>query len=226
MEPLNQPHPPQKHVEHSSWEEWFSPTWEDAHMVRWKAPGGYSFAWKTLIYTRQAAVFLEETRGKLIPDNHREGGGARKMANWPFLDGIAFNPYYRVLQGTGRLERSDKPGSNATVNLHFEAYILFFLSALKWVHLERAVLMSVLVNCWGGTVPIFINHWMLAAPLPTGRSVLEKACMYLCTCATTAVFSCVANGFLSYRSNFSDGPRVFQSTMKWNNYTHFGLKET
>lgn len=34
----------------------------------------------------------------------------RKMAHWPFPDGIAFNPYYRVLLGTFRLEKSDKSG--------------------------------------------------------------------------------------------------------------------
>lgn len=65
--------------------------------------------------TSEGSSYLAIIRGK------RER--AREMVNWPFPDGIAFNLYYRVLQGTRRLEKSDKAGSNATVNLHFCAYI-------------------------------------------------------------------------------------------------------
>ena len=46
-----------------------------------------------------------------------------KMVNWPFADGIVFNPNYRVLLRTCRLEKSDKSPSNATVNLRLYACI-------------------------------------------------------------------------------------------------------
>lgn len=76
-----------------------------------------------LTYMRQAAAFIKEAgEAPIWQSSGRKRESEREMANWPFPDGIAFNPYYRVLLGTCRLEKSDKSGSNATVYLHFYSY--------------------------------------------------------------------------------------------------------
>lgn len=71
---------------------------------------------------------------------------------------VAFNPYYRVLLATCRLEKADKPGSNATVKLHFYAYIDKKGIQVLWSGSTWAALMSVLVECWGETLHIFITY--------------------------------------------------------------------
>ncbi len=102
-------------------------------MVQWKAGA----QWLTLFKMRECSnnmktINIHKTSGCFYKGSEQSsylatirGKGERegKMANWPFPDSIAFNPYYRVLLGTCRLVKSDKSGSNATVNLHFYVYI-------------------------------------------------------------------------------------------------------
>lgn len=82
--------------------------------------GRHTVRWIAAAHTGQNAI---NTGQATAISGNQQRERERKMAVWPFPDGIAFNPYYRVLLGTCRLETSDKLGSNATVNLHLYVFI-------------------------------------------------------------------------------------------------------
>lgn len=121
----------------------------------------YSNGMKSFNIHKTSGCFHKGSEGSLYLAIIR-GKRERKMANWPLPDGIAFNPYYGVLLWTRRLEKSDKPGSNATVNLHFYAYInkkgiQVLWSGSTWRGLWGGLYWS---SVGSGTVHIFITYWI------------------------------------------------------------------